>query len=92
MNCISNWLLYAIKDLAAIDADGRLGELVEDHSARVSSTSTPARQPIDRPSADYAARIVARAASTLFGIPAALCEHSHVNYSAFTRGGTWRSS
>jgi hypothetical protein len=78
-----SWLAAAIADLAAIDANGQLSELLlafaAECRAQGGSTAPDAERreretSTMRPGAAVRARDVARAAAQLFGLPAAECE------------------
>ena len=68
-------LRTAIRNLATLDARGKLSELVEHHAVECRHRGLPVTDnQLRDPDADFAAKIVARAASTLFGIPVGQCE------------------
>jgi hypothetical protein len=66
-------LRNAIRDLATLDADGRLSELVEHHAVECRKRDLPLDGQLVDGDADFAARIVGRAAATLLGLPTSEC-------------------
>ena len=67
-------LRQAIRDLAALDADGRLSELVEHHAVECRRLDLPLDSQLVDGDADFAARTVARVAASILDEPLANCQ------------------
>lgn len=74
MDCTSPWLPAAIADLAAIDDEGRLEQLVTDHANESRRLGLPNDNELHLPDADFQSRRLARYAAQLFGVPIGQCE------------------
>lgn len=74
INCTANWLPAAMIDLAAIDDEGQLEQLVTDHALECRKSELPLDSELHQAGADFRAKRLARFGAQLFGVPIGQCE------------------
>jgi hypothetical protein len=70
----ANWLKDVLRDLAAIDREGKLEELATQHALECRKRQLPPDNELRDPDADFTAKRIARFASQMTGVSADECE------------------